>query len=214
MSVMHDKAYVRFNAILVIPEAIEAAAIELSKKIGEHEDEYFTLGKERCYAHITLYSPEYPESAKEAVIAIVGRIADRFPPVHCSITRADSREGFIGLAAELTPEIRMLHTELVVSLNPLREGRVREKFAADDLGKFTGEEVKNIEIYGRPSVLSLYHPHLTIVRLRDEQRAKDVAATLDVMLNDFSVNTLALYEMGEHGTCQRLIQHFPLAGRA
>lgn len=200
----------RLNAILVIPVEIEIAAIDLSKRIGSEYAAHFILGREQCRSHITLYSPEYPKSAREGVIAAVERIAVNTAAISCTFVEASSEEGYVGLEMELTPQIRQLHEELVVGLNSLRGGHVREKYASDYHVRFSDEQIKNIEAYGFPNAMSLYHPHLTLTRLKDEQKAKEAAQELEWPRTEFLVESMAVYEMGEHGTCQKLVRRFSL----
>lgn len=207
---MPDQDYVRLNAILVIPEEIETAAIDLSKKLGDENEALFILGREQCQPHITVYSPEYPKSAQEEVVAVVKRVATPMEPIRLHVVGASSGQGYIGLQVSLTPEIKQLHENLVAQLNPLRGGRVRGTYAPDYHLKFSDEQIKNIEAYGYHNAMSLYHPHLTLIRLQNEQRAKEIAQTLEWPHQDVIVKAIAVYEMGEHGTCQKLVREFSL----
>ncbi|MBI4600199.1 2'-5' RNA ligase family protein [Candidatus Uhrbacteria bacterium] len=201
--------FIRLNVVFVVPENIVDTAIALSNKLGGRDDAYFTLGKNQCQPHITLYAPEYPESARNEVLKVVDGVTAHWSTIQCRIVGANSGQGYIGLEVEKTPEIQQLHEECVFRLNPLREGRLREKYAQDYRMQFSDEKIKNIETYGYPNAMSLYHPHLTVIRLKDEQRAPDVAQTIQ-WTYAFNVTALAVYEMGDHGTCQKLIKEFQL----
>jgi hypothetical protein len=113
---------------------------------------------------------------------------------------------------ELNPEIKRFHEEVVTKLSPLREGHLMKKYqpGADYHLKFSFKQQENIEKYGYHRAMSLYHPHLTIIRLQNELSAEMVANQLTWEIPDFVVEKLAVYAMGEHGTCRKLIQEFPL----
>lgn len=75
---------------------------------------------------------------------------------------------------------------------------------------FTPEQKENIKKYGYPDAMSLYFPHLTIIRLKDELLAKKISKDINWNISEFIVNKLAIYEMGEHGTCRKLVKEFLL----
>ena len=74
---------------------------------------------------------------------------------------------------------------------------------------YPAEEQKSLTLYGYLNAMNLFRPHLTITRLQEgnvalaAQRLKGVTFT-------FRAKTLALCQLGEHGTCGKLLEEFEL----
>ena len=111
--------------------------------------------------------------------------------------------------------IKSLHEETVRKLNPFRAGHIREKYrpGSDYHLDFSKEQLKNIAEYGYPDAMSLYKPHITIIRLKDNSLAETIAKTISWgEPTHFIVDKLATYTMGESGTCKDLVKEFTLKG--
>jgi len=89
---------------------------------------------------------------------------------------------------------------------------VREKYTQNNSYQmnFTNEQLSNIRKYGYPDAMSLYHPHLTLIRLKDEDIALEISETLKWNFIDIKVKEIAIFRMGEHGTCTEIVETFPL----
>lgn len=59
--------------------------------------------------------------------------------------------------------------------------------------------------------MDLYMPHLAITALNDATLAHKIASKATWDTPSFTVNTMGIYTMGEHGTCTTLIKQFPLS---
>jgi len=59
--------------------------------------------------------------------------------------------------------------------------------------------------------MELYQPHLTIIRLKDEKLAEEVAKKINWELKNFFISKLAIYTMSNNGTCVKLVDEFLLA---
>ena len=112
-----------------------------------------------------------------------------------------------------SPEIKRLHERIVKILNPLREGHLKGKYEAPAYRmKLSQEKKENIAKYGYPGAMTLYHPHLSIIRLEEEFSAEKVAETIKWNAVEFIVDKLVVYTMGENGTCNKLVREFALYG--
>ena len=199
---MKEEKYLRLNIALKPPQNVANKIIELSKQLGKDYNSVFILDGKNFYPHITVYSPEYPEDNINKVLEGVGEISKKFSEVALNYKEMKAGQGFIGVSFELTPEIKKLHESVVEKFNLLRDGHIRKKYEASDYKMRMSEEKKqNIAKYGYPSSMSLYSPHLTIIRLEDEQEAERVVRDLEWNTKQFVVDTIAVYKMGENGTC-------------
>ena len=210
---MQKNRLVRLNTALKPPPDVAGAVTALSKKIAETHDAYFTLDAERFFPHLTIYSPEYPKAEQAKILSNVEMVAGKTPKLTLKYVGTTSEQGYIGLRMELTDEIRSLHGALVEMLNPFRGERLRAAYredAADYKMRFSKEQKENIKQYGYPGAMSLYNPHMSVIRLKDEAEAMEVAEKLSWSIELFKFERLAVYAMGEHGTCTKELASFEL----
>ena len=58
--------------------------------------------------------------------------------------------------------------------------------------------------------MSLYRPHITITRLETNLQVKNAMNKIKWTISKFGVDTIAIYEMGDHGTCKKEVISFKL----
>ena len=208
---MNTNKFVRLNTAFKLPEDIAEKAISLSSETSKNNEAFFVLDGIQFHPHITIYSPEYPEKNLDKVLEKVAEIASKTEKVKLTLKGISSYQGSISIKFDYTKEIKKIHEGIISELNSLREGHIREKYTADDYKmKFTKEQQENIKKYGYPYSMGLYFPHLTIIRLKDEQLAKAVLEEIRWDILEFTIEKVAIYEMGEHGTCRELVKKFNL----
>ena len=201
--------FIRLNTAFIPPKEVGEKAIELSKVVGNQGDTHFILDGINFYPHITIYPPEYPEENISKVLEVVEKTSGSLNSLKFKFKNIDSGQGYLGVAFEHSEEIQQTHEKIVSALNPLREGRVRDKYVEYYM-EFNSGQLQNIEKYGYPGAMDLYNPHLTITRLKDENEAKEILSTIKWDILEFMVNKIGVYKMGEHGTCRELIKEFSL----
>ena len=201
--------FIRLNTAFIPPKEISEKAIELSKAISSSAEAYFVLDGINFYPHITIYPPEYPEGSITEVLEAVEKTSGSLNSLKFKFKNIDSGQGYLGVAFEHSEEIQQTHEKIVSALNPLREGRVRDKYVEYYM-EFNSGQLQNIEKYGYPGAMDLYNPHLTITRLKDENKAKEILSTIKWDIPEFTINKIGVYKMGEHGTCRELVKEFNL----
>ena len=202
---------IRLNTAFIPPEEVSEKVIELSKAIGGSSETYFVLDGIQFYPHITIYPPEYPGEKVSEVLETVEQVSKSFSPIKFKYSRIGSLQGYVGISLENTLEIKAIHQQIVEALNPLREGRIREKYSEYQM-QFTTAQLKNIEGYGYPDAMNLYDPHLTITRLKDEDKLEEAISAINWDILEFIVDKIGVYKSGEHGTCRELVKEFNLDG--
>ena len=208
---MNTNKFVRLNTALKLPENIAEKAIGLSREISKNNEAFFILNGIQFHPHITIYSPEYPEKNLDKVLEKVAGITSSTEKVNLTLKGISSGQGFISIKFDYTQEIKKIHEGIVLELNSLREGHIRKKYASDDYKmNFNQGQQENIKKYGYPDSMGLYFPHLTIIRLKDEPLAKTISKEIRWDIPEFTVEKIAIYEMGEHGTCRELVKKFDL----
>ncbi len=208
---MDTDKFVRLNTTFKLPENIAEKAIGLSREISKNNEGFFVLDGVQFHPHITIYSPEYPEKNLDKVLEKVAEIASNIEKVNLILKGISSGRGFISVKFDYTQEIKKIHERIVLELDSLREGHIQEKYTADNYKmNFTQEQQENIKKYGYPGSMDLYFPHLTIIRLKDESLAKTISKETKWDILEFTVEKIAIYKMGEHGTCRELVKKFNL----
>jgi 2'-5' RNA ligase len=194
----------RLNIVFYIPQDIKEKAIALSREMGSNNKAFFVLDGIDFYPHITIYSPRFSESKIEEVVKAVREIADRTRKTEMVFKEITSHQGFVTLRFENSFSIKKLHEEIVFKLNPLRESKNVDE--SDYHAVFGSEQQKSIEKYGYPHALDQYSPHMTIIRLEDAFWAENVSKRIKWDIPKFTVDKIAIYRMGQHGTCRELIK--------
>lgn len=209
---MDTNKFVRLNIVLKPPEAVTNKAIALSREVGKDNEVFFVLDGVQFYPHITVYSPKYPESNIDKVLNAVEEIANNTTSFKFWFQKVSSEQGSIVIEFNYSPAIKSFHEITVQKLNPLREGHIRKKYqeGSDYHMSFSLEQKENIKKYGYPDSMSLYSPHLTITRLKEESLAGAVLKSINWDITQFTVDKIAVYKMGEHGTCKELVKEFNL----
>ncbi|MFA4817376.1 MAG: 2'-5' RNA ligase family protein [Parcubacteria group bacterium] len=202
--------FIRINVAFKPSLEIAERVAKLSEEISKKEVAYFIINSKNIYPHITIYSPEYPTHNLEKILSNIEELSKNLSTVKFMFKKVITSQGYIGIEFNYTEEIKTIHEAIVKKLNDFREDHVREKYADLYNMEFSDEKKQNIQRYGYPNSMSLYHPHLTIIRLKDEKIAKMVAEEIQWLDKEFMIDEIGAYEMGEHGTCIELIKEFKL----
>ncbi len=207
---MQNNDYIRLNVALYPSEEIRDKAIAISKEIANSQDVHFQLDGISIIPHVTLYSPEYPSKNLDKILSVIKDISEKTQSLHVKPLRIDQCDGYIGVELEPSDQIINLHNKIVDSLNPLREDHYRDSYMTLVESNLQDERTQNIRDFGHPTVKGRYRPHLTLIRLKDEQEAEEVRSKIEWPMEPFQIDTLGVFKMGSHGTCTELIKKFQL----
>ena len=207
-----ENKYSRINIVFKPPQKVIRRAITLSKEISKKSNYFFVLDGIKFHPHITIYSPEFPEYNLNKIIKTVKSLTNNFSKVDFKFKKISAYKGFISIHFNCSIIIKRIHKEIVEKLNPLREDYKRKKYdnCLDYHMHFNSEQKKNIKKYGYPDSMNLYSPHLTIIRLKDELYSENLVKNINWDIPKFTVDKIAIYNMGDHGTCKELIREFKI----
>lgn len=134
----------RLNTAFKPPEDVAEKAISLSKEIDGRAETFFVLDGIQFHPHITVYSPEYPESNLDNILKRVEGVANKSESIGFTVRGITVWQDFITLDLEVSPEIQKLHEEIVIKLNSWREGRIiSEKYQRISYSPEQQENIKN-----------------------------------------------------------------------
>ncbi len=202
--------FIRINIAFKPPIEIAEQMAKLSQEVSKKEDAYFAIDNLNFYPHITIYSPKYPKHNEDKIFKAIDELVKKFSSIKFIPNGINTNQGYIGIGAEYSDEIKNIHEKIVEKLNPLREGHLRAKYANAYNMQFSEEKLQNIQKYGYPDSMNFYHPHMTITRLKDEKLAERVAKEIQISFKEFTIDKIGAFKMGENGTCVELIKEFKL----
>jgi 2'-5' RNA ligase len=209
---MIEDKFIRLNTVFKPSTEVVEEAITLSEEIGKSNESFFILDNIQFHPHITIYSPEYPIQNLKEVLKTVEEIAKNQEKIEFTFKELGIVEDFIAIFFNVSPEVKSLHKKIVTRLNPLREGHLRDKYlpSSEHYSSFSQKQLENIQKYGYPNVMDLYHLHLTITCLKDKSLAEKIVNSLSWKINHLFIDKLAVYTMGHSGTCKELVKEFIL----
>ena len=165
------------------------------------------LDGKNYFPHISIYPPEFPEQGLDKIISEVIKISKSVKPFKLTFKDILYEEGFLGINFKNDKKVKELHLMVLESINPLREDLMRDKYKDK---KFLGKQTKiakgYIIKYGYPRVLDLYIPHLTLIRFDSLKSSDEVISKIKWDKNEIEVSKLGIFEMGDNGTCIKLIK--------
>jgi hypothetical protein len=199
-----------YDAVLLPPETVDANSVLLSRSLARLAPTEFVLETGRLYPHISLYMANFTPGQLGQATAALHEIAGATGALPLIADHFDGNDqGMFELFYRKTEALTRLQQELIARLNPLRTGlRHRDpvgRVLADHLKVAPAEARANLERCGYDEVGAFFKPHITCARFK--QRDFSVAEAALPQVESFTTvyTTLALCEMGEHGTCTRVV---------
>lgn len=194
------------NVVLLPSDALADTAIVASQKLASYPT-LFTLEVGKYYPHVSVYMLQLKtadiEKAKERLATVAAK-TQMFDLITANFGQS---EGFFDVEYDNTEQLSTVQAEVVQALNPIRDGMRQKDHQRMQVA--VGEALANYQQYGWASIGSLYRPHLTLTRFNDENTAPEAPADLAAFNGVFP--KLGLFEMGDNGTCVRLIAEFNVA---
>jgi hypothetical protein len=195
-----------YDVVLLPPPAVGRHAVSVSESLLVEGTE-FTLGEELRCPHISLYMANFrPEDLPEVTKRLAALAANSAALPLAALRYGHNRdEGMFEVFYPRTPAIELLQQEIINALNPLRQGlRHRDpvgRLLAEWIDRTSPEARRNLERYGYDEVGGLFEPHITLTRFVRRDHQVDLAMLPPLPVFDATCSVLALYDMGEHGTC-------------
>jgi len=199
------------NIAFILPRSIIEAAVALSKKLSEKNDVHFTLDEKNHYTHISIYPTEIVDSPLKEVFSTIQRIANETKPFTTSYIGTNTGDRYLDFTMDKNESMQQLHENIIHKVNPFRKGYIREKYLKKEYqARKTKKALQYIKKYGRWFIMSLYRPHITFTRFKQEGVAEEVANTRVIPDDEFELDTIGIFKRGDHGTCNDLLESFKL----
>jgi hypothetical protein len=193
------------NVVLVPSMELTDRAVALSNQL-QSRGTLFCLEQGRFDPHVSLYmlplrDTDLP-SARERLESVVGTLTLLTLSAH----RYYKSRGYFDAEYVRTDTLDGLQMTIVEALNPLRQG-MRDN-DTHKLDSVTGAMRQSLEMYGYGYVGETFRPHLTLTRFMDDTEI-DTADLPPVASFDGTYGALALYRLGENGTCTLELMRLP-----
>jgi 2'-5' RNA ligase len=201
--------FIKICVAFIPPEEVIESAVKRSKEISQKADAFYILDEKNFYSHVTIYAAEFLVKNLKDILLDVENLSKKLLTTKFIFTKMAFDKGWIGVETELSGEIKTIHNEIIKACNPLRENHLREKYQIM-MEKLLEAEKNNLQFYGHPHVMDLYRPHLTLIRIKNEDAAEKIAGEVEWLIKEFLLDKIGIFKMGEHGTCVELIKKFNL----
>ena len=197
-----------FNIAIYPSKDISKKAIKVSKKL-KSKGGLFILDDKNYFPHVSVYMTEFPLKNLPKIKKLLQKIASETEPFQIiSLRYRQNKGGYVDVVFRRSLRIKKFQEEIVKVLNPMREKLIRERTKMSFPGMNKAQQ-KNIKLYGYHSVGSEFYPHLTFTRL--EKFDKPALSVISKANFSFEVGKIALFYLGDHGTCNKLVEIFDLS---
>jgi len=200
---MESKSY---DVVLLPEENLSDLAISTSEDLAQYGT-YFTLGRDKYFPHLSLYMLQLSQEGLSRTLELLKEIANNTNLLNVEIKHYHYSHHYLDVEYIKTEALGDIQNVVLDSLNPIRSG-LRKKDEAR-LKTAEGDERTNILDFGYRSVGDMFAPHLTFTRFVENQ-SEIISELPKIESFNGSFNALAIFEMGDHGTCAKEVARFDL----
>lgn len=208
---METNASLPIDIVLLPSDELALKAVAASASLQQFGALFELNAKTGPFPHASLYMTQLKIDDLDKAKEILADIATKTSAFDLKATRYFQEERYIDPEYERTEELANLQMTVVNAINPIRDG-MRVKDIAR-LPETTGIVRENLEKYGYRGVGELFRPHMTLARFA-ESKEIDVSVLPDIDELSGQFVKLGLFEMGDNGTCVRMLAEFNLRGDA
>ncbi len=188
------------DVVLLPPDSLAAQAIEINRRLVALWKSAIVLDRESCLPHISLAMGCLEEADLTRAAGVLEELARPCAPLRLKALRIVTIETAGGrkvsqLEIERTPELQRLHESVMKKVARYLTSEV----TADTLvspGEVDEGALFWIRNYSKVASFELFSPHLT---LGYGQADAELGPT------DFTAATLALFHLGNHCTCRKVL---------
>lgn len=198
---------VAVDIVLIPPKEILELAIKTNNKFPDTAAENYILGPKTCIPHITLLMGLAEKKKLGQVSQTLNGLAKKTPPLNLSISAVDIHarpdgKKISGFRIEKTPKLQNLHETLLAQMHDLfsYDGVAKEMFYSPP----PLDSVPNYWVQGfaKNKVRENYEPHITL--------GFGLPEKMDYPIK-FTTSDLALYHLGNHCTCRKILMKTKLS---
>jgi len=200
------------NIVVLFDKKLTNQFIKLSENISSVIHSKINLNLNDEIPHLTLYMTKYPAKNNNKVLEKLKEISSHIKPFKIFFnSKSLHSTGTVFIDTLFNNNLYMLHSNLVDTLNPLREGLYNKDEL--NLPSLTNEKKQSLINYGMWAVKKNYTPHVSVGRIDIKESVKKVLDLLPNVINYKTIiNKIAYVERGHDGTCKKILKTFKLSG--
>ncbi|HEY9744790.1 MAG TPA: hypothetical protein V6C99_01075 [Oculatellaceae cyanobacterium] len=207
-----------YDVVLLPSPAVNQIAVSASRQLSAQYETVFTLESGNLEPHMSLYMATLDKKGLRKAKQELSKIAEQTAPLPLKATAYDQdpKVGMFEIGYETTPSLVRLQNDIVDKIAPLRTspwpkwnpvGHHLDEWVPK---RMDGEAKSNMQRYGYDEIGGLFRPHITLTRFISRGKKMEPEPLPPTQAFDDTFTKLALYEMGENGTCTKPVATFTL----
>lgn len=208
---VEQEAMTGLNIVLLPDRKVFNKALTYSYNITRRFSHEFVLDSERFRPHITLYQGHYPNRNIEKLISSLEEMKNPSKEVVVEMNDFQlSHDTFIFWNSKKTPELQNLHERILTIANPFREDNI-PPITKELYPTLSDIEKRMVDTTGSILNKELFHPHITLTRLKHKEDGGDVLKSIGKGEEmSFVPYSIAVAHLGAHGTISDIVNEIPL----
>ena len=200
--------YKRYDIVVLPPPSVAAQVIAHSQMLATR-DSFFVLDGEMLYPHLSLYHVPLSDAVLSDVIDALTCVAaeTRAFPLKQETYYPD-RGVWVGVRYASDKSILDLHAAIIAAVKDFRIVEDDARYMAR-WSELSHRQRVNLKECGWKDAYTLYSPHMSFTKLK--QPRAGVLADLTEHDLSFLVDHIALCELGDNGTCVKIVADCTLA---
>lgn len=196
-----------YNIALIPDDNLSTKAISTSQNLSKLGSE-FTLKIGTYYPHVSLMMLRIKENQLEKAIELLKEISEQTGSIRLTATDFRLIERYIDIEYEKNTSVVSLQYLVLDKFAEVRDG-LREHDEIRMHGANTAE-IDNLKKFGYARVGNLFRPHITFARFVDDVDPQTLLP--DAKEFNGAAAKLGIFELGENGTCVKVICEYNLQG--
>lgn len=195
------------DVVLLPPDPIMNLVLEWNGELDRILPENITLGKFKCLPHISLVMGCIRADRLDQAVSVLKTVGTQHKKLQIRLpdirtVKSDSGNRVITLDITLTPELTVLHHDIVRSFLPLLT-EIADESAIDDVPPISPDAIKWINQYIPDQCFENFWPHITL---------GFGEAPRDFRPISFEGSRLAMCHLGNYCACSRILAETALTG--
>ncbi len=195
------------DVVLLLPKKITELCIKINRAALQQGKAKLLLGKKDYIPHISLGIGSVEKKAIPKIKEILQKIAQQFSPLNLElyrlyyhVSKTDGKKVY-GLKVRETAVLQRLHKLVMRKLGPFFSYNTTIEMVYRDPGEIIKKLSSTFTKYKEHYSFENYNPHITL--LCHEAKCKQLPVR-------FVSSKLALYHLGNHCTCRKILFSAPI----
>jgi 2'-5' RNA ligase len=198
------------DIVILPPKNTRKLIATVTKKIAKKYPLRWRVDDRKLIPHITLFHILMKKSDLPKLYEKLERITRKHKQMNLSFTDVRPRSFALGISVKNTPHLYNLHKEVVQNLNQYRTGVTAKKFFFP-IKASSSLERQYLKKYGKPRVLKLFLPHITLCLLKDQSKNEEAKKFAErFKLKTFKADTIAIAEINGYFQVTKILKTFKL----